>query len=57
MDMKIINFDDIKSLNISPVCCYDWVSKMIADKQKTLLPPKTHMAVSENIFCWYKHYF
>ena len=49
--MKIISFDDVRSLNISPVCCYDWASEMIADKQKTFLPPKTHMTISDNIFC------
>ena len=49
--MKVINFDDVKSLNISPICCYDWVRNMIADKQNTFLPPKTHMSMPGNIFC------
>ena len=49
--MKIITFDDVRSLNISPAYCYDWASEMIADKQNTFLPPKTHMTMSEGTFC------
>ena len=41
--MKIISFDDIRALDISPLHCYDWVNEMIADKQSAFLPPKTHM--------------
>ncbi len=49
--MKIINFQDIVSLNISPVDCFDWVSRIIAMKNEVLLPPKTHMAIPGNSFC------
>ncbi len=49
--MKIIGFDDIKSLNISPTDCYEWVDKMIEDKRKALLPAKIHMGMPGNIFC------
>ncbi len=49
--MKIISFDDVKSLNISPADCYEWVSEMILHKADTLLPAKTHMNLPGNIFC------
>lgn len=49
--MKIISFDDIRALSISPVDCYRWVSDMIAHKQDAFLPPKTHMSMPGNIFC------
>ena len=49
--MKIINFDDVRSLGISPVECYEWVSEMILHKADALLPPKTHMNMPGNIFC------
>ena len=49
--MKIISFDDVRALNISPVSCYTWVSEMIAHKQDSFLPAKTHMNLPGNIFC------
>lgn len=49
--MKIINFADIKALNISPVRCYEWAEEMIAHKKNAILPPKTHMSMSGNAFC------
>lgn len=49
--MKIISFDDINSLEISPRDCYQWVEDMITHKQDTFLPPKTHMNLPGNIFC------
>ncbi len=49
--MKIIDFDDVKSLNISPAECYEWVSEMILHKADALLPAKTHMNMPGNIFC------
>lgn len=49
--MKIIGFEDIQSLNISPVDCYKWVCDMIVHKKDSYLPPKTHMAMPGNIFC------
>ncbi|MDE5872871.1 MAG: ornithine cyclodeaminase [Lachnospiraceae bacterium] len=38
--MKIISFDKIKELNISPLTCYKWVSDAIALKKEALLPAK-----------------
>lgn len=49
--MKIISFDDIRSLNISPADCYRWVDDMILNKQSAQLPAKTHMNMPGNIFC------
>lgn len=49
--MKIISFDDVRSLNISPVKCYEWVSEMILHKADAFLPAKTHMNMPGNVFC------
>lgn len=49
--MKIVNFEDVRSLNISPAHCYEWVSEMIANKAEAFLPAKIHMNMSGNIFC------
>ena len=49
--MKIISFEDIRSLNISPRQCYEWVSEMISTKDETILPAKTHINLPGNIFC------
>ena len=49
--MKVISFENIKKLEISPAVCYEWVAEMIANKADALLPPKTHMNMPGNIFC------
>ena len=49
--MKIINFEDIRLLNISPTECYEWVNEMILQKRNVFLPAKTHMNMSGNVFC------
>ena len=49
--MKIIGFEEIKNMNISPERCYEWVSEMIESKDKAMLPPKTHLNMPGNIFC------
>ena len=49
--MKIIGFEEIKNMNISPERCYEWVSEMIETKDKAMLPPKTHLNMPGNIFC------
>ena len=49
--MKIITFEDVKALNISPESCYDWVNDMIAEKGETMLPAKIHLNMSDNRFC------
>lgn len=41
--MKLIGFDDIVNLNISPKLCYEWVSDMLLKKNTALLPTKISM--------------
>ena len=49
--MKIINFEDIVNLNISPMDCYYWVEEMLMQKYTALLPPKISMKQAEQSFC------
>ena len=49
--MKIVSFDDILKLNITPQTCYRWVSEMITNKDEVLLPAKISMKPAEGIFC------
>lgn len=49
--MKIITFDDIKELNISPKQCYEWVCEQLANKQEAILPPKISMKPMDGVFC------
>lgn len=49
--MKIIAFDEIKGLNISPVMCYQWVNDMIINKKNAILPPKISMHPTDDVFC------
>ena len=49
--MKIITFDEIRSLNIQPEQCYDWVNEMISKKRESFLPAKIHMNMEGNRFC------
>ena len=49
--MKVITFEDIRNLAISSSQCYEWVSEMIRDKNKTHLPPKISMHPQEGVFC------
>ncbi len=49
--MKIINFDEIKKLEISPIKCYEWVNEMIINKENTILPAKAHLDKLGGVFC------
>lgn len=49
--MKIITFNDIKELNISPKTCYEWAEQMIREKKKSLLPPKISIKPKDGVFC------
>ena len=49
--MKIISFNDIKSLDIPAEKCYAWVSDMILNKKNAILPQKIQMNLPGNIFC------
>ena len=49
--MKIISFEDIRNLNITPQTCLQWVIDMIANKKEARLPAKISMKPVEKIFC------
>lgn len=49
--MKLITFEDIKSLNINPLDCLDWVSEMISIKSQTQLPAKISLHPFDGSFC------
>lgn len=49
--MKVISFEDIKRLEISPQTCIEWVSEMIANKHKVFLPPKISIKPQNGVFC------
>ena len=49
--MKVISYEDIVKLPITPECCYQWVSEMIEHKNLALLPPKISMKPSDGVFC------
>ena len=49
--MKIIDFDVISNMHISPVDCYQWVSEMIEKKGDALLPPKISLKPFDGVFC------
>jgi ornithine cyclodeaminase/alanine dehydrogenase len=49
--MKIITYNDILRLNIDNLTLYDWVSEMILEKEKAILPPKISMKPREGVFC------
>lgn len=49
--MKIITFDEIKSLNISPDQCFLWVDEMLRNKSKAMLPPKISLHLPDDAFC------
>lgn len=48
--MKLITFEQIKKLNISPNDCYSWVEDMIKNKKSAILPPKISMKPAPDIF-------
>jgi len=49
--VKAVTFEDIKGLGIAPMQCYEWVEEMLRQKDSVVLPPKTHMAPADNVFC------
>ena len=49
--MKVISYNDIKKLNITPIQCYEWVEEAIKQKNNAILPPKISMKLdSEGTF-------
>ena len=49
--MKIIDFEVISKMNISPTDCYQWVSEMIEKKGEAILPPKISLKPFDGVFC------
>lgn len=49
--MKLITFNDIVSMNISPESCYQWVIDTLKQKPETILPPKISIKPKEGSFC------
>lgn len=49
--MKIISFDQIINLNISPETCFHWANEMIVKKASALLPAKISMKPVPGVFC------
>lgn len=48
--MKIIDFDTISTLHITPKQCYDWIYELFSIKYQTVLPEKISMKGNDNIF-------
>lgn len=49
--MKLITFDNIQELGLTPEICYQWVEEMIVRKKEALLPAKISMKPFEGAFC------
>ena len=49
--MKIIDFEAITNLGITPDMCYEWVCETISNKKTMLLPPKISMSDKPGMFC------
>lgn len=48
--MKIVSFDDIKNMNISPFDCFSWVDDIFYRKSEAVLPPKVSIKLDGNVF-------
>ncbi|MBQ4270797.1 MAG: ornithine cyclodeaminase [Clostridiales bacterium] len=49
--MKVITFEDINALGITPAECYSWSEFVIRNKKKAILPPKISMKPRDGVFC------
>lgn len=49
--MKIITYEDIIKLGITPLECYEWVVEALKKKEKALLPPKISLSKEKGTFC------
>ena len=49
--MKILDYECINSMDIKTSDCFLWAEEMIRNKDKAVLPPKTHLNMKGNIFC------
>lgn len=50
MKMKVITYNDIKNLDISPIKCYEWVEEMLMHKNDAILPPKISLHLENDAF-------
>jgi ornithine cyclodeaminase/alanine dehydrogenase len=48
--MKIISFQDIASLNITPANCVEWAKEAFLNKYKCDLPPKICQRLPDDVF-------
>ncbi|NLM79434.1 MAG: ornithine cyclodeaminase, partial [Ruminococcaceae bacterium] len=48
--MKILSHKDIVGLNIDAKSCFKWVEDMLIGKKKVILPPKTSIKPTDEIF-------
>lgn len=48
--MKILTHNDIVSLNISPIDCYNWVADLLARKDEVILPTKISLHLTEDTY-------
>lgn len=49
--MKIVTFDEIKALGITPFQCFAWVDEMLKNKAQSILPPKISLHLPDDAFC------
>ena len=49
--MKIISFEDICNLHITPEQCFQWAETTIRNKEKAILPPKISLKPADGVFC------
>lgn len=50
ISMKIITFEDIRELEISPRTCFEWVRACMEKKKDAVLPAKISMRPEEGVF-------
>ena len=48
--MKVIDFEQIRALNISPAQYFRWVSEMIQKKEEAILPAKLSLKPADGVF-------
>ena len=48
--MKVIDFETIRNMGITPLQCYEWVSDMLTTKNETILPANISMTTMNGVF-------
>lgn len=49
--MKLINFEDIKDLNIAPEKTYEWIDYVLCNRDKFILPTKVRIPLVGSDYC------